>query len=89
VAACGNTAGNDLATSVLPFILRSVHLVGVDSVSVPAARRAPQWARLGELCDPGRLADATTVIGLDDLPAAGARILAGQVRGRILVDPTR
>jgi acrylyl-CoA reductase (NADPH) len=56
---------------------------------VPAARRAPQWARLGELCDPGRLADATTVIGLDDLPAAGARILAGQVRGRILVDPTR
>lgn len=89
VAACGNTAGNDLATSVLPFILRSVHLVGVDSVSVPVARRAPQWARLGELCDPDRLVGATTVIGLDELPDAGARILAGQVRGRILVDPNR
>ncbi|MBM3658293.1 MAG: oxidoreductase [Actinobacteria bacterium] len=89
VAACGNTAGNDVPTSVLPFILRSVRLLGVDSVSVPAERRAPQWQRLGELCDPAFFGAATTVAGLDDLPAAGAQILAGQVRGRVLVDTAR
>jgi acrylyl-CoA reductase (NADPH) len=89
VAACGNTAGNDLPTSVLPFILRSVHLLGVDSVSVPAERRAVQWQRLGELLDAQLFATATTEIGLEELPAAGARILAGQVRGRVLVDTHR
>jgi len=89
VAACGNTAGNDLPASVLPFILRSVRLIGVDSVSVPAERRAPQWQRLGELCDPALFGAATSVVGLDDLPDAGARILAGQVRGRVLVDTSR
>lgn len=89
VAACGNTAGNDLPTSVLPFILRNVRLLGVDSVNVPADRRAPLWQRLGELCDPAFFAAATTVVGLDELPAAAARILAGEVRGRVLVDPSR
>lgn len=89
VAACGNTAGNDLPASVLPFILRSVRLLGVDSVSVPAERRAPQWQRLGELCDPAFFGAATSVVGLEDLPAAGAQILAGQVRGRVLVDTSR
>jgi acrylyl-CoA reductase (NADPH) len=89
VAACGNTAGNDLATSVLPFILRNVRLLGVDSVSVPAAVREPQWARLGELCDADFFGAATSVVALDELPEAGARIRAGQVRGRVLVDPNR
>jgi len=89
VAACGNTAGNDLPASVLPFILRSVRLLGVDSVVVPAAQRAPQWQRLGELVDAAFLGAATSVIGLDELPHAGARILAGQVRGRVLVDTSR
>jgi len=89
VAACGNTAGNDLPGSVLPFILRNVHLLGVDSVMVPAAARAPQWARLGDLVDPAFLAAATTVVDLDGLPAAGAQILDGQVRGRVLVDLSR
>ena len=86
VAACGNTAGNDLPTSVLPFILRSVRLLGVDSVSVPAERRAPQWERLGALVDAAFFGEATSVVGLDELPEAGAQILAGQVRGRVLVD---
>lgn len=89
VAACGNTAGNDLPVSVLPFILRSVRLLGVDSVSVPAGKRAAQWARLGELVDADFLGAATSVVGLEDVPAAGARILAGQVRGRVLVDTSR
>jgi acrylyl-CoA reductase (NADPH) len=86
VAACGNTAGNDLPGSVLPFILRNVRLLGIDSVMVPVAQRAPQWARLGELVDPEFLASATTVVGLDDLPVRAKEILAGQVRGRVLVD---
>jgi len=86
VAACGNTAGNDVATSVLPFILRNVRLLGIDSVMVPAADREPQWARLGELVDPGFLATNTTVVGLGDLESAADEILAGQVRGRVLVD---
>jgi acrylyl-CoA reductase (NADPH) len=88
VAACGNTAGNDLPTSVLPFILRNVRLLGVDSVMVPADARAPQWARLGELVDPDFLAASTTVVGLGDLESAADEILAGQVRGRVLVDVT-
>jgi len=88
VAACGNTAGNDVPTSVLPFILRNVRLLGVDSVMVPAAEREPQWARLGELVDPDFLAAATTVIGLGDLESAADQILNGQVRGRVLVDVT-
>jgi acrylyl-CoA reductase (NADPH) len=86
VAACGNTAGNDLPTSVLPFILRNVRLLGVDSVMVPAADRVRQWERLAELVDPEFLVAATSVVGLDDLPARGRDILAGQVRGRVLVD---
>ena len=88
VAACGNTAGNDLPTSVLPFILRNVRLLGVDSVMVPADARAPQWARLGELVDPDFLAASTTIVGLGDLESAADEILAGQVRGRVLVDVT-
>ena len=88
VAACGNTAGNDLPTSVLPFILRNVRLLGVDSVMVPADARAPQWARLGELVDPDFLAASTTVVGLGDLESAADQILQGQVRGRVLVDVT-
>jgi acrylyl-CoA reductase (NADPH) len=55
---------------------------------VPAADRASQWVRLGELVDPDFLAAATTVIGLGDLEGAADDILAGQVRGRVLVDVT-
>jgi acrylyl-CoA reductase (NADPH) len=86
VAACGNTAGNDLPTSVLPFILRNVRLLGIDSVMVPATERVPVWQRLGDLVDAGLLSEVTTVVGLADLPAAAGRILDGQVRGRVLVD---
>jgi acrylyl-CoA reductase (NADPH) len=55
---------------------------------VPAADRAPQWARLGELVDPDFLAATTTIVGLGDLEAAAVEILAGQVRGRVLVEVT-
>ena len=55
---------------------------------VPADARAPQWARLGELVDPDFLAATTTVVGLGDLESAAEQILAGPVRGRVLVDVT-
>ena len=89
VAACGNTAGNDLPTNVIPFLLRGIRLLGIDSVMVPAAVRAPLWDRLADLVDPNFAADNTEVVGLDDLPDAAERILAGRVRGRVLVDPSR
>lgn len=87
VAACGNTAGNDLPTNVIPFLLRGVRLLGIDSVMVPAAVRVPLWRRLADLVDPEFAGGNTEVVDLDALPEAGARILAGRVRGRILVAP--
>ena len=87
VAACGNTAGNDLPASVIPFLLRGVRLLGIDSVMVPTSVRGPAWQRLADLVDPAFATANTEVVGLDALPAAAERILAGQVRGRILVAP--
>ena len=71
---------------MLPFILRNVRLLGIDSVMVPATERVAVWQRLGELVDAGFLANATTVVGLEGLAAAAEQILDGQVRGRVLVD---
>jgi acrylyl-CoA reductase (NADPH) len=86
VAACGNTAGNDFSASVLPFILRNVRLLGIDSVMVPAADRVAVWHRLGDLVDSEFLEQVTTVVGLDDLDDAAREILDGKVRGRVVVD---
>jgi acrylyl-CoA reductase (NADPH) len=86
VAACGNAAGNDFSASVLPFILRNVRLLGVDSVMVPATDRVALWHRLGELVDADFLEEVTSVVGLDGLREAAREILDGQVRGRVLVD---
>jgi acrylyl-CoA reductase (NADPH) len=86
VAACGNTAGNDFSASVLPFILRNVRLLGVDSVMVPAADRVAVWRRLAELVDTEFLEEVTSVVGLEDLSDAANEILDGKVRGRVLVD---
>ena len=86
VAAAGNTAGNSLPTTVLPFILRNVALLGVDSVSYPTAERALVWARLAATVDRAQLDAMTTEVGLDELPALADEILAGRIRGRVLVD---
>jgi acrylyl-CoA reductase (NADPH) len=86
VAACGNAGGNDLATSVLPFLLRGVRIIGIDSVACPLPERQAAWARLATAIPTAVLDAMTTVIPLADLPAAADRILAGQVRGRIVVD---
>ncbi|MGE0565266.1 MAG: MDR family oxidoreductase [Pseudolabrys sp.] len=85
VSACGLAAGMDLPGSVAPFILRGVCLYGIDSVMCPIAKRREAWNRLEKDLDLKKLAAMTTEIGLSDLPEAGRRIVAGEVRGRIVV----
>ena len=85
VAACGLAAGMDLPSSVAPFILRGVCLLGIDSVMCPIEPRKAAWNRLARDLDPAKLSEITHEIGLDQVIASGAKILAGQVRGRIVV----
>jgi acrylyl-CoA reductase (NADPH) len=85
IAACGLAAGMDLPSSVAPFILRGVCLLGIDSVMCPIGLREIAWKRLSTDLESGKLADITHEIGLGDVIEAGSRILAGQVRGRIVV----
>jgi acrylyl-CoA reductase (NADPH) len=85
VAACGLAAGMDLPSSVAPFILRGVCLLGIDSVMCPIELRKIAWSRLATDLDRAKLAEITHEIGLDEVVEAGAKILAGQVRGRIVV----
>ena len=85
IAACGLAAGMDLPSSVAPFILRGVCLLGIDSVMCPIERRRVAWSRLASDLDRGKLSDITQEIGMDQVIDFGAKILAGQVRGRIVV----
>jgi acrylyl-CoA reductase (NADPH) len=85
VAACGLAGGMDLPASVAPFILRGVSLLGIDSVMRPLADRQAAWQRLSADLDLAKLSEMTTEIGLDGVIEAGARIVDGQVRGRIVV----
>jgi acrylyl-CoA reductase (NADPH) len=85
IAACGLAAGMDLPSSVAPFILRGVCLLGIDSVMCPIGPRKTAWSRLAGDLDSGKLTEITHEIGLGEVIDAGAKILAGQVRGRIVV----
>ena len=85
IAACGLAAGMDLPSSVAPFILRGVCLLGIDSVMCPIELRKTAWSRLAGDLDRTKLAEITHEIDLDGVVDAGAKILAGQVRGRIVV----
>ncbi len=89
VAACGNAGGNTLPTTVLPFILRGVRLIGIDSAMCPLASRRQAWARLARDMPKRQLESLTSVIGLADLPAFGRKIIDGETRGRIVVDTQR
>ena len=86
VAACGLAGGMDFPSSVAPFILRGVTLVGIDSVMAPTALRVEAWSRLARDLDPTRLDAMTREIALRDAISAGADIVAGKVRGRLVVD---
>jgi putative YhdH/YhfP family quinone oxidoreductase len=85
VAASGNTGGPAFATTVFPFILRSVALVGIDSAVVPIAERRAVWERIATDLRPRGLGDALTEVSLDSLPGALDAILAGRARGRWIV----
>jgi acrylyl-CoA reductase (NADPH) len=86
VAACGNTGGVKLPTTVLPFILRGVSLLGVDSVQTPIKERQETWKRLATDLRPPHLEDALAhEIDLDGLEDALTRILAGESSGRTIV----
>lgn len=86
VAACGLAQGMDLPASVAPFILRGVSLLGVDSVMAPRERRLEAWSRLARELDRGKLAAMTSTIPLDQVPRVAEEILAGKVRGRVVVE---
>jgi acrylyl-CoA reductase (NADPH) len=85
VAACGLAGGMDLPTTVAPFILRGVSLIGIDSVMCPQKLRREAWKRLDSNLDRAKLADMTTEIGLFDVIEAGRQIVEGRVRGRLVV----
>jgi acrylyl-CoA reductase (NADPH) len=85
ISACGLAAGMDLPSSVAPFILRGVCLLGIDSVMCPLPARKTAWNRLASDLDRTKLAEITHEIGLDQVIDMGPKILAGQVRGRVVV----
>lgn len=86
VAACGLAGGFDLPATVMPFILRGVSLLGIDSVMCPQPRRGAAWERLARDLPLDRLDAMTTVRPLADVPTIAADILKGQVRGRTVID---
>ena len=86
VAICGLAGGTDLPTTVFPFILRGVALLGIDSVQCPAALRTEAWRRIAQELQADDFALVTEEVGLDALPARAEAILAGQVRGRTVVN---
>jgi acrylyl-CoA reductase (NADPH) len=90
VAASGLTGGRELHTTVLPFILRGVNLLGIDTVQVDLASRIAMWERIGSDLKPNWLdSQESTVLGLGDLGPKLDSILKGDVQGRLLVDPNR
>ena len=86
VAAVGNAGGARLPASVMPFILRGVNLLGIDSVMQPYQNRLKAWERLASDLPMDKLEAMITPATLSDLPRLGAEILKGQVRGRVVVD---
>jgi acrylyl-CoA reductase (NADPH) len=85
VAACGLAQGADFPATVMPFILRGVSLLGIDSVMAPQAQRREAWRRLATDLDMAKLESMVTEIGLAEVPDMAQRLMAGQVRGRVLV----
>ena len=86
IAACGLAGGMDLPASVAPFILRGVKLIGVDSVQCPMAPRRAAWERIPRDLDREKLAAMTTTVPFADVFDVGKEILAGKVRGRVVVE---
>lgn len=85
VAACGNAGGVKLETTVFPFILRGVNLLGIDSVMCPREKRLEAWQRLAHDLPRPLLEEAMQVVSLEEVPERAQAILQGQVRGRVVV----
>ncbi len=86
VAAVGLAGGVKLPATVIPFLLRGVNLLGIDSVMQPQANRATAWARIARDLPMEKLDEMTSAATLGDLPELGKAILKGQVKGRVVVD---
>ena len=86
VAACGLAGGSDLPATVLPFLLRGVNLLGIDSVMCPQGERVEAWARLAQDLPLDRLDRMTQLVPLGEVTALAPRILSGEVRGRVVID---
>ncbi len=86
VAAVGLAGGSQLPASVIPFLLRGVNLLGIDSVLQPFAHRQAAWARIATDLPLDKLESMVTMAGLADLPRLGPQILAGQIKGRCVID---
>ena len=89
VAACGLAGGTKLETTVIPFLLRGVNLLGIDSVMCPRDLRRDAWRRLGADLDFGKLGEMVQMAGLAQLPDLGPQIIGGKIRGRVVVDVNR
>jgi acrylyl-CoA reductase (NADPH) len=89
VTACGLAQGMDLPASVAPFILRGVSLIGIDSVMCPRPERLEAWSRLVRDLDPAKLDTMAHEIGLSEAVATAGQLMAGRVRGRVIVDVNR
>jgi acrylyl-CoA reductase (NADPH) len=89
VAACGLAQGMDFPATVAPFILRGVTLYGIESSRAPTELRQQAWQRLATDLEAAKLDAMTSEVALGDVPAAAARLLAGEVRGRLVVDVNR
>jgi acrylyl-CoA reductase (NADPH) len=89
VAACGLAGGSDLPATVLPFILRGVSLLGVDSVMAPADVRTEAWRRLETNLPTSTLAAISSCRGFSELPVLAEQILAGETQGRVVIDCRR
>ncbi|MVA11307.1 acryloyl-CoA reductase [Agrobacterium vitis] len=89
VAACGLASGADLPATIMPFILRGVALLGIDSVMTPMAKRLRAWEFLNKTLNRDHLAAMTTIEPMSNLPALAEAILAGKTRGRVVIDVTR
>jgi acrylyl-CoA reductase (NADPH) len=86
VAACGLAGGSDLPATVIPFLLRGVNLLGIDSVMCPHGERIEAWRRLAHDLPLGKLDRMTETVPLSALPGLAPKILKGEVRGRMVVD---
>ena len=89
VAACGLAQGADLPVTVMPFILRGVTLSGIDSVMAPRDKRLAAWQLLAEHVDQAALQSIATEIGLDEVVSTAERLIAGEVKGRVIVNVNR